>query len=90
MVGYDLNKPRANDDYKNLIAALETYAQWWHYLDSTWIVKTDREAAQIRDHLKPYIDDGDELLVVRLSGNWASAGFTEKANTWLTNNVTYT
>lgn len=83
MVGYDLNKPRANDDYKNLIAKLQTYTKWWHYLDSTWIIQSNQTSTQIRDTLKAYIDSGDELLVAKLTGEAAWHGFDANASTTL-------
>ena len=89
LIGYDLNKPRGERDYPNLIKAIkESFGTWWHNLDSTWLVVTDQTVVQVRDALSPYLDSGDELLVVRLSqGEWASWGFTEKAVQWLHNNA---
>ncbi|MGZ8845318.1 MAG: SinR family protein [Pyrinomonadaceae bacterium] len=69
LVGYDLNRPGQN--YDSLIKALQAYPNWWHHLDSTWVIKTDWTAVQIRDDLLPHIDKNDELLVVRLNGEGA-------------------
>lgn len=80
IVSYDLNKPRANDDYKNLIEQLKTYAKWWHYLDSTWVIQSTQTSAQIRDTLRAYVDSGDELLVARLTGEAAWVGFDDNAS----------
>jgi hypothetical protein len=83
LIGYDLNKTGQN--YKTLIDKIETFGIRWHHLDSTWIVKSDQTAAQIRDLLKPLIDSNDELLVVQLSnGNAAwTTGFSNEASNWL-------
>ena len=90
LVGYDLNRPRGNDAYTDLIKAIKDLANgWWHHLDSTWIVKTNLSAVQIRDMLTPHIDKGDELLIVRLTGEWASWGLNESANTWLHGYMSY-
>ena len=83
LIGYDLNRPRGNNDYSELIAAIKTIGAWWHHLDSTWIVKSDNTAVWIRDLLKPYVDSGDELLVVKLSGEGAWTGFNTKGSQWL-------
>ena len=85
MVGYDLNSPGQN--YDKLIDALKSYPNWWHYLDSTWILKTDATAAQIRDHLVHFIDKNDELLVARLTGESAWRGFDERGSKWLKDNL---
>jgi hypothetical protein len=88
LIGYDLNMPRANDDYKDLIAEIKSLSNtWWHNLDSTWIIKTDQTAEYIRDTLKPYLDSGDELLVARLSGEGAWAGFKADGSSWLMENL---
>lgn len=39
-----------------------------HYSDSTWIVKTDLPCVQIRNMLEPFVNSGDKLLIVEISG----------------------
>lgn len=87
LIGYDLNRPRGADDYPNLIAAIKEIGAWWHHLDSTWIVKSERAADGIRDLLIPHVDSGDELLVVTLTGEAAWVGFNDRASTWLKTNL---
>ncbi|MGI8838297.1 MAG: SinR family protein [Pyrinomonadaceae bacterium] len=90
LVGYDLNAPGKN--YDPLLKALreDFEGYYWHHLDSTWIIKTDLSATEIRDKLKPPLIDGnDELLVVRLQGNWATWGISEKGSQWLHSNMSY-
>jgi hypothetical protein len=87
VVGYDLNRPRGADDYPELIEAIKSYGTWWHHLDSTWIVKSDLRAADIRDALMKHVDSGDELLVASLSGEAAWIGFGEKGSAWLKGNL---
>ncbi|HEY8165464.1 MAG TPA: CRISPR-associated protein Cas2 [Gemmatimonadaceae bacterium] len=86
MIGYDLNKPEQN--YINLITTIkESFDNWWHYLDSTWIVTTTLNTVEIRDLLQPHVDNDDELLVVKLTGEGAWAGFNQKASEWLKTNL---
>lgn len=85
LIGYDLNK--TGQDYKTLIEQIKELGSWWHHLDSTWIIKSDLTVVQIRDNLKDYIDDNDELLVVKLSGEAAWTGFNEKGSKWLKDNL---
>lgn len=87
IVGYDLNKP--GQHYTDLIKTLEGFGTYWHHLDSTWIIKSDLTTIQIRDKLQPLIDSNDELLVVRLQGDWATLGINESGNKWLHNNMSY-
>ena len=46
LIGYDLNK--TGQDYKTLIEQIKELGSWWHHLDSTWIIKSDLTAVQIR------------------------------------------
>jgi hypothetical protein len=86
MIGYDLNRPGKN--YPELIDAIKSIGAWWHYLDSTWVVKTDAGSSAIRDKLVPHIDHNDELLVVKLTGEgaWSNA-LVGKPGDWLSQNL---
>jgi hypothetical protein len=60
IIGYDLNKPE--QDYPELNKAIKAESgTWWHKLDSTWIIVSDRTAKQIRDDLGAHIGNSDEL-----------------------------
>jgi hypothetical protein len=87
IVGYDLNKP--GQAYTDLIEALKAYPNWWHYLDSTWVLKSNQTTEQIRNHLQQFIDRNDELLVVRLSGEGAWIGFNQEGSQWLMTNLSH-
>jgi hypothetical protein len=87
LIGYDLNRPRKESDYPNLFEAIKSCGVWWHYLDSTWIVKTEMTAEQIRDSLQKHIDSGDELLVATMTGEAAWAGLVQQAANWLRTNL---
>ena len=87
LVGYDLNKPGA--DYEDLFTALKRAgSDWWHCLDSTWLVKTTLSASQLRDRLRRVIDANDCLLVMDVTGcARAWAGFSDECSTWLKERV---
>lgn len=85
LIGYDLNKQ--GQDYTTLIEKIKKIGLWWHCLDSTWIVKSDNTAVEIRDFLKQFIDNNDELLVVHLSGEAAWKGFSDDCSKWLKDNL---
>ena len=85
LIGYDLNK--TGQDYETLIEQIKKLGTWWHCLDSTWIIKSDLTATQIRDNLQSYIDSNDELLVAKLSGEAAWIGFGDECSNWLKNNL---
>jgi hypothetical protein len=86
LVGYDLNKPIQN--YGPLIARLKAFEVWWHCLDSTWLLKTDLTAVNVRDALRPLIDASDELLVLDVTSDpWAWIGFSGDCGAWFSNNM---
>ena len=86
MIGYDLIKP--GKDYADLINAIKALtSSWWHCLDSTWIIKTNQKAVQVRDELSAHLDANDRLLVATLSGPAAWLHFSQECGEWLKNNL---
>lgn len=85
LIGYDLNQ--AGQDYESLIEKIKDLGTWWHCLDSTWIIKSNSTAVDIRDHLKQFIDGNDEILVVKLTGDAAWYGFSAEGSSWLKQNL---
>ncbi len=83
LITYDLNNPGQN--YEDLYNEIKSYKIWWHHLDSTWIIKTEKSASEVRDHLGKHIDLNDELLIVKID-SWAGKGFKDRAYKWLHNN----
>lgn len=83
-IAYDLNTP--GRDYSVLIEQIKSYNIWWHHLDSTWFIVSNKSASEVRDHLSIYIDSNDELLVFKVGPSWAGKGFSEKAYKWLHDN----
>lgn len=67
LVMYDLHKPA--QDYPDLWAALESYPHC-RLQQSVWAIRTTETPKQVREKLKPYIDNDDKLLVSTLGG-WA-------------------
>lgn len=87
LIGYDLNM--TGQRYDTLIALIKkTFPNYWHCLDSTWIVDTSMTPVQVRDWLRTQIDSNDELFVVDISGKAAAwVGFTGDCNDWLSKNL---
>ena len=86
MIAYDLNRP--GQDYSGLIARIKRHGPWWHHLDSTWFVRTTLSASEMRDDLGRFLDSGDELLVMNVSGDWwAGRGFDQRAYDWFRDNL---
>jgi len=85
LIGYDLNNQ--GQDYTVLIENIKVLGNWWHCLDSTFIIKSNSSASKIKDYLLKFIDQNDELLVVRLTGEGAWTGFDSICSEWLRDNL---
>lgn len=85
LITYDLHGP--NRDYDNLHGAIRSYGNYWHYLESNWFITTNSSAAQIRTHLQQFIDGNDEILIVKISNDWAAVNLDEDGVAWLHQNV---
>jgi hypothetical protein len=81
LISYDLNRP--GQDYTDLIEALKRFPNWWHHLDSTWVVRSQQSAIDICRSLIRYLDDNDEILVASVQGDAAWWGFDQKGSDWL-------
>ncbi len=82
IIGYDLDKP--DQDYSDLIRRLKAYGGWWHCLDSTWLIQTDKTCAVVRDELLAHIGSSDKLIVIDVSGSArAWSGFDKECSDWL-------
>lgn len=86
LIGYDLNKTK---NYPDLIAEIKTFGDWWHHLDSTWLVNTALTPVQVRERLLKHLDSDDELLVIDVTSRpRAWKGFNPMGSKWL--DETYT
>lgn len=80
LINYDLCSP--GKDYSELITAIKSYGYWAKICESCWAVKTSATDAQIRDHLKNYIDTNDKLFVCAFDG-WAGFNLNQDVVDWL-------
>ena len=55
--------------FESLYSGLKTLGPWWHYLDSTWIIKTDMNSSQIWNVLAYHILSTDYLLIVKIENS---------------------
>lgn len=82
LISYDLNN--SGKDYTDVHEYIKGQGTWWHHLESTWILRTEKPVRQIRDEIKAAgLDGDDELLVVELKGAAAWTGFSSRGSEWL-------
>ena len=87
LIGYDIHDTRS-DAYDELIKAIQSLGGWWHHLETVWIVRSASTPIEVRDHLKKYIAEDDQLLVVDISGDavewW---GVNDTGSKWIREHV---
>ena len=81
LISYDLRKP--GRDYSSLHQAIKNVGNWWHCLESVWIVETSRAAIVVRDELMRHMDTNDKLAVLRTAGDWGTYNLDKDCNQWL-------
>ena len=89
IIGYDLHE---GEDYSDLIRSLKAFPNWWHHLDSTWLVQSDLPIKQVRDYLWKHMRNDDKLLVMhyftsKQGGSGAWEGFNQTGQQWLMANL---
>jgi hypothetical protein len=87
LIVYDIH-PTKGEVYDNLIERIQSLGDWWHHLESTWIVRCIHSPSEVRDQLKSYVGIDDQLLAIEISGartEWA--GVNDTGSQWLKENV---
>lgn len=84
VVTYELKQPR--EYYVALISLLKSFDDWAQLLDSTWAIRTDLSAVDVRDRLWEVMDPDDGLFVLE-SGREAAWQDVRCDNQWLKDNL---
>lgn len=63
IVSYDLNKEPSSEDYKSIISVIKSEKNWARLSESCYAMSTSQSPKNVYDQLKPFLDDGDKLLV---------------------------
>jgi hypothetical protein len=85
IIGYELYMPFQH--YKILFDKIESLGTCIHFLDSTWIVKSNLSSYQIRDFLYNFIDTNDKIFVAKITYDAASYGIDTNHINWLNTNL---
>lgn len=84
LITYDL---KGQKDYSGFYEVLKSASTWWHYLDSTWLVKTEDTPTMWLNKLKPHIHEvSDSLFIVEINNNY-QGWLPEKAYEWIRQNI---
>ncbi|HEX2091299.1 MAG TPA: hypothetical protein VHG28_02810 [Longimicrobiaceae bacterium] len=81
LVTYDLNAEKSKDDYEGFYGVIKQGA-WARLSESAYVISTSSSPAEVFDQLRPYIDENDRVLVIRLEAPWAGRHAQEVVD-WL-------
>lgn len=85
-ISYDLkNKSK---DYIPLFKKIQSLGNWWHYLDSTWLVQptgiySGYTPVQMNQYIRDVIDSDDFILITRVDLNESDGWLPQKAWDWI-------
>lgn len=81
IVSYDLKIPGRN--YEGVFSELKGALSWWHYLESTWIIRTKLTMEVWTDKLLARMDKNDSLLIFDVTGQNRQGWLSNKAWEWI-------
>ena len=81
LISYDLRMPGRN--YEGVSTMLKSALSWWHYLDSTWIIRTSLTIEEWNNKLITQIDANDSLLIIDVTGKARNGWLNKKAWEWI-------
>ena len=84
-INYDLRQP--DRDYSGVFAAIKSCGDWWHYLESTWLVDTSLSADSVWNLLAPHVHSSDSVLIHSVGRNH-QGWLPQKAWDWINSRQT--
>ena len=81
LITYSLKTPNWN--YTGFFNALQNIGPWWHYLETTWIVKSSYNSQQIHSLLGPHLSKNDLILIVEIVPGTSFGWLPQEAWTWI-------
>lgn len=65
---YELNRP--GHSYKDMHKTIAEFGHWWHQLDSTWLLRTEKTANEVARALRSHMAPNDRLLVIQVTDDY--------------------
>lgn len=80
-INYDLVTPGRN--YQPLYDYIKGFDGWDHLLQSLWLVRTYKQASEVRDELTKLVDSNDKVAVFDVTGVAWATNFSNSQTNWL-------
>lgn len=84
LISYDLRKP--GRDYASLHNAIKSAPTWWHYIESTWIIKTEQSIEDWYNKIRTTTDGNDSFIIVDITKQNRQGWLPQKAWEWIREN----
>ncbi len=68
LITYDLKGQ--STQYAKFYETIQNQGKWWHYLSSTWLISTTKDAKQMFEALHPFIQQGDYILIIEVGSEY--------------------
>lgn len=82
LITYEISDKSRN--LTELHKVIKSTGNWWHHIDTSWIIQTTEDANKWYNKLKPHFKDADRFLVVKITEHH-QGWLTEDAWKWLRN-----
>lgn len=80
------NFVNANFDYANFYNTLKSFGPWCHYLDTGWVIRTQRDLTDMVVALHPLTGPGDHFMMVDISNMNRNGWMPAAAWQWMNDN----
>ena len=81
VISYDLHQE--GRDYEKIKAGIFSLKDYVKILESVWLVNHPYTAAEVREHMKVFMDGNDSIMVIEIGTGWATSKCSAAANNWL-------
>ena len=81
LITYNLKSP--GKDYSQFYELIKSASSWFHYIDSTFIIQTNKSAKEWGDDLHEKMEYGDRILVVDITKKDRWGWLPKEAWEWL-------
>jgi hypothetical protein len=76
-------QPQAHERQKAIHTLVKSADSWWHFLDSVWLVQSERDVKWWRTKLKSEISEDDKLLILEVQALSFDGHLPQHAWDWL-------
>ncbi len=85
VISYDLKSQ--NKDYTGLIASIKEEGAWWHYMESFWLLDSQKDVNELVNKFKGFLDPEDRLLIFDTNSREYNGWLPQSAYDWIASRI---